>query len=230
MRVERTGRIVRVVGLWNCILSADIDATTADRVISAQQDHFRKLGSHVEWKVYGHDEPRDLPRRLENAGFQPEAAETLMAFDLREHLPGPELPPDLSVRRIVDAGGLENVAAVGKLAFGVDFSPMNAEFAARLPLGTVSFYVAFSASEPVGAARLELPPQNAFAGLYGGGTVPEHRRRGIYRSLVAARAEEARNRGYRYLNVEAESSSRPILERLGFVPLSSVRAWVWRPN
>lgn len=230
MRVEHNGRVVRVTGLWNCILHADIDTDTADRVIAGQQAHFRELGEHVEWKVYGHDRPDDLGERLARAGFEPEPAETLMVFDLQQDITAPALPPEVRVHRLIDARGLDDVAAVGLEAFGQDFSAMNPEYAARLPLGTVAFYVAFSHAQPVGAARLEMPPQGEFAGLYGGGTVPAFRRCGIYRSLVAARAQEARGRGYRYLNVEAEPTSRPILERLGFVPLTSVRAWVWRPR
>lgn len=230
MRVEHTGRVVRVIGLWNCILHADIDADTADRVIAAQQAHFRDLGEHVEWKVYGHDRPDDLAERLARAGFEPEPAETLMVFDLRQEIAAPVLPPDIRVHRLIDAHALDDVAAVGLEAFGLDFSAMNAEYAARLPLGTVAFYLAYSRARPVGAARLEMPPQGEFAGLYGGGTTPAFRRCGIYRSLVAARAHEARGRGYRYLNVEAEPPSRPILERLGFVPLTGVRAWIWHPR
>ncbi|HSG64498.1 MAG TPA: GNAT family N-acetyltransferase, partial [Gammaproteobacteria bacterium] len=139
------------------------------------------------------------------------------------------LPSGIRVCRLIDPRGLDDVAAVGLEAFGLDFSALNAEYAARMPLGTVAFYVAFSDSRPVGAGRLEMPALGEFAGLYGGGTVPAFRRCGIYRSLVAARAREARTRGYRYLNVEAEPPSRPILERLGFVPLTSVRAWIWHP-
>lgn len=230
LRVEHAGRVVRVTGGWNCVLHADIDADTADRVIGLQQAYFEELGSHLEWKVYGHDRPHDLAARLARAGFEPEPPETLMVFDLAGDLPAPSLPPQISLRRIANAAGLPHVNAVSELAFGIDFSAMNAEFAKRLPLGTLCFYVAFDRRDPVGAGRLELPPHGEFAGLYGGCTVPAFRHRGVYRGLVAARAEEARRNGYRYLSVEAEPSSRPILERLGFAPLTTVRGWVWRPR
>ena len=115
-------------------------------------------------------------------------------------------------------------------AFGVDYSSMNEEFLARLPLGTVTFYVVYAGTEPVCAGRLETPPNSEFAGLYGGGTAPEYRHQGIYRSLVGARAREARRRGYRFLSVDAADESRPILERLGFVPLTTIRCWMWKPG
>jgi GNAT superfamily N-acetyltransferase len=72
-------------------------------------------------------------------------------------------------------------------------------------------------------------PGTRFAGLWGGGTVEAHRGRGIYRALVAQRARAAVDRGYRYLQVDASSQSRPILERLGFHPLSTTTPYVYVP-
>lgn len=74
-------------------------------------------------------------------------------------------------------------------------------------------------------ARRSSSDLAAFAGLYSGGTIPEYRSRGAYRALVAARAAVARRRGYRFLIVDARETSRPILQRLGFEPLATVRGW-----
>ena len=71
-------------------------------------------------------------------------------------------------------------------------------------------------------------PDRAFAGLYGGGTDPVWRGRGVYRAVVAARAAEARARSVRYLTVDALETSRPILQRLGFEPLAQVTGWLLR--
>jgi len=60
-----------------------------------------------------------------------------------------------------------------------------------------------------------------FASLWGGGTLPSWRGRGVFRSLVAHRAALAAARGFRYLQVDASPDSRPILTRLGFVELAS---------
>ena len=56
-----------------------------------------------------------------------------------------------------------------------------------------------------------------------------HRGRGIYRALVARRAAIAQERGIRYLQVDASDDSRPILERLGFTPLTTSTPYIWRP-
>ncbi|HEY0793243.1 MAG TPA: hypothetical protein VGD78_19420 [Chthoniobacterales bacterium] len=55
--------------------------------------------------------------------------------------------------------------------------------------------------------------------------MPSHRGGGLYRALVAARANEARRLGCRFLTVEARETSSPILERLGFVALTRVTGW-----
>jgi GNAT superfamily N-acetyltransferase len=68
---------------------------------------------------------------------------------------------------------------------------------------------------------LEIRPGSQFAGLWGGATLAEWRGRGIYRALVARRAQLAAARGVRYLQVDASSDSSPILQRLGFQPLAN---------
>ena len=70
-----------------------------------------------------------------------------------------------------------------------------------------------------------LPQGRAFASIWGGCTIPAFRGKGAFRAIVAARAATARQRGYAYLTVDARETSRPILERLGFVPLTSVTGW-----
>lgn len=58
--------------------------------------------------------------------------------------------------------------------------------------------------------------------LIGGSTREDMRGRGIYRSLVRARWEAAAERGTPALTVEAASTSRPILEQLGFATIGWV--------
>jgi ribosomal protein S18 acetylase RimI-like enzyme len=94
----------------------------------------------------------------------------------------------------------------------------------------MAIYLATVQGVPVSAGRLELPEGRAFASIWGAGTSPEFRGRGIYRAMVAARVELARHRGYRFLTVDARETSRPILERLGFRPLSTTVGWVLQPS
>ena len=75
--------------------------------------------------------------------------------------------------------------------------------------------------------RLELVPGTAFAGIWGGGTVPEWRGKGIYRALVAQRARSALARGVRYLHSDSTEFSRPILQRSGLLPVTTTTPFIW---
>lgn len=229
MEVERTPLAVRLSGLWDAVLFSRLTPATADAEIARQQARALAPGRKLEWKLYAHDEPKDMETRLQRAGFAPEARETVVVLDLGASLPADEAPAGIRIERVTDTAGLAALAAVGVGAFGVDYAGMNDEFLARIRFGTVSCYVAYSGDEPVSAARLETPRGCAFAGLYGGGTVPAYRSRGIYRSLVAVRVLEAKQRGCRYVTVDAADTSLPILLRLGFKELTTVRAWTWQP-
>ncbi len=152
-----------------------------------------------------------------------------MVFDLARGLP-PAVPSlNIEIRRVRDEAGLNDLIAVRSEALGRNESTMAGLFLPRLGDPTLRLFVAYADGMPVATGRLEMPPDRSFAGLWGGTTVPAFRGRGIYRMLVAERAREAQRRGYRYLRVDARDSSRPILERLGFVPLTTVTGWVWKP-
>jgi len=84
----------------------------------------------------------------------------------------------------------------------------------------IAAVIAMAGDTPVSAGRVDFPAGGDFASIWGGGTLPAWRGRGIFRSLVAYRAALAHDRGYRYLHVDASPDSRPILRRLGFAELA----------
>ncbi len=86
---------------------------------------------------------------------------------------------------------------------------------------TVAAVVAWAGDTPISAGRVEFHPGTEFAGIWGGGTLPAWRRRGVFRALVAHRAQSAAQRGFHYLQVDASPDSRPILQKLGFVALTT---------
>jgi GNAT superfamily N-acetyltransferase len=229
-RIERPGAVVRVVGSENFVIYSDLDDESAPPVVAREAEFFRRRGAEVEWKTFGHDRPKNLPEILAGAGFVPDEPETIVVFDLADGIPGGSRPADVEVRRVTDSTGAEDALRASQAAFGPDGRPFvdRWEEWARDP--HYGLFVAYVDGRPVASGRVELPDGKSFAGLYGGGTAPEHRGRGIYRSLVAERAALARSRGYRFLTVDARETSRPILERLGFVPLTTTRGWVLRPD
>jgi GNAT superfamily N-acetyltransferase len=231
-RIERAGGVVRQVADaqgWNGVLWSDLDETGADAAIAGQIAHFTGLGRDFEWKLYGHDLPVDLGQRLTAAGFTPESEETLMVGEVAALTLDAEPPDGIRLLPATDRAGVDLVADVHEKAFGTDSSRLRARLLAQLfaDPDTVVAVVALAGDEPVSAARMELVPGTRFAGLWGGGTVEGWRGRGIYRALVAHRARIAADRGYRYLQVDASSQSRPILERLGFAPLTTTTPYLY---
>ncbi|CAL9353637.1 GNAT family N-acetyltransferase [Streptomyces sp. enrichment culture] len=233
-RVERVGAVVRQTAAapgYSCVMWSGLDGDTADAAIAEQIAHYTRLGLTFEWKLYGHDRPADLGQRLRAAGFTPEPRETLMIGRIAGLSLDAEPPRGVRFVPVTDAHGVELVAAVHEKAFGADSSWLRSELLARLAAApdTVVAVVAMAGDEPVGAARLELVPGTRFAGLWGGGIVEEWRGRGIYRALVAHRARAAAARGHDLLRVDASDLSRPVLERLGFTPLTSTTPYVYTP-
>ena len=216
----------------SCIIWSALTGDNADSVIAAQRAYFAGRGTPVEWKYYDYDQPADLPARLVAAGFEPDDEETMMVAEAAAIDPAVVLPPGVRLVPVTDEAGVAATMAVHDLAFAEHPSP---ELGKRLLTqfrdapGLLHMVVAMAGDEPVSAARIEFIPGTDFAGLWGGGTVPAWRGRGIFRALVAYRAGLAAERGYRYLQVDALPTSRPILQRLGFREVARTTPYVFTP-
>ncbi|MFD8217081.1 GNAT family N-acetyltransferase [Streptomyces sp. NPDC059697] len=231
-RVERIDKVVRQVGTeqgWNGVIWSDLDESNADGAIAEQMRYFGELGREFEWKLYGHDKPEDLGKRLRAAGFVAQPEETLMIAELGDLALDAQPPEGVRLLPVTDRAGVDLVADVHEQAFGTDSTRMRHQLLAQLTgdEDNVVAVVALAGDVPVSAARMEMVPGTRFAGLWGGGTIDSWRRRGIYRALVAHRARVAAERGYRYVQVDATSQSRPVLARLGFEPLTTTTPYVY---
>jgi GNAT superfamily N-acetyltransferase len=142
-----------------------------------------------------------------------------------EGMPPVEPIAGLDIREVSDGAGFADYLAVNAAANGRPARQSVEELRRTVDDPGLAYFVAYAEGRPVASGGLQLPLARAFAGLYSGGTLPEYRSRGVYRALVAKRAAEARRRGCRYLWVDARETSRPILERLGFQPLATIRGW-----
>jgi GNAT superfamily N-acetyltransferase len=182
---------------WSAVLWRPEDGNVEPHIA-----RMRKLPGHVEWKYYSHDGP-ELRQRLIAAGLEPDDEETVVVAEAAS-IPPP--PADVELR-VVTEEFVELAASV----FGERF---------ELPEKAVAV-VAVVDGEAVSGGRVDFEEGVEFAGLFGGITVPAFRGRGLYRATVAKRAELARERGYRWLYSDALPTSRPILERLGFVAITT---------
>lgn len=217
----------------SCIIWSRLSADSADAAIAAQQAYFTARGTPVEWKYYDYDQPADLPQRLLAAGFEAEDEELMLVAETAAISHEVVLPDGVRLEPVTDAGGIEAMMAVHDLAFDDHPSPeLGPRLAAQLREApdSLQIVVAMAGDEPVSAARIEFVTGTDFAGLWGGGTVPAWRRKGIFRALVAYRASLAAARGYRYLQVDALPPSRPILQRLGFHAVATTTPYVFTPG
>jgi GNAT superfamily N-acetyltransferase len=240
-RVERDGPVLRCymgrAGFVGYRSVAGLATDELDALIARQRDVFAALGQEVEWKWHSHDRPADLPDRLRAAGFVPQERETVVV-GLVEPLTAevPALPEGVRIRPVTERADLDRIAAMESEVWGEDRSWLAGELEREIEAGpdAITILVA-EAGAPAGdtvvsAGWLRYERHSEFAGLWGGSTLSRWRRKGIYRALVAARARLALARGYRYLQVDASDDSRPILERLGFVPLTETRPYVFTPR
>jgi len=227
-QVERDEHATRVTGDWSAVLWSDLTAENADAAIAEQ---IQRLGQGWEWKHYSYDQPADLPARLLAAGFVPEEPEALLVAEIADLDLSTPPPPGIELVPVTGQAGVNALVAVHDEVFGGSHERVAAAVLRGITEQppSVAAVVAMDGQTPVSAGRVEFPPGSDFAGIWGGGTLPHWRGRGVFRSLVAHRAALAAARGYRYLQVDASPDSSPILRRLGFTQLAITTPYQYRP-
>jgi GNAT superfamily N-acetyltransferase len=235
VRVERDGQLVRTLRFGNRGFVeyrdlAGLEGKELDTLIARQVQVFAARGEPFEWKLHGHDRPADLPDRLRAAGLVPEDRETVVIGRVELVASDPSLPEGVVIREVREPGDFARLVQLDESMSHEDHSWIDdlADERAADPQG-LSIFVAQAGDRTVGDGWVRFPSGTEFATFWGGFTLPAWRRRGIYRALVAHRAKLAAERGRRYIEVDASDESRPILERLGFVAVTSTTPYVWSP-
>jgi GNAT superfamily N-acetyltransferase len=228
IRVEYPNR-----GLVSYRSLADLDEAELDALIARQRDYFAAKSQPVEWKTRGHDLPADLPDRLTAAGFVPEERETVViaeSADIVERLRGRGSVDGVTIRRTGERADFERIAAMESTVWAMDWSWLTDDLVRRQATGLTDVFVAEADGEVVSAAWAVYKQGTDFTGLWGGSTLAEWRGKGIYKALVAVRAARAVELGYRYLQVDASDDSSPILQRLGFLAVTTTTPYVYTPS
>ena len=219
------------VGLGGGFVSwSRLTAENVDAEIDAQVAFFRSLKSDFEWKVYSYDAPPDLQKRLQSRGFTCDEPEALMVADLAD-LPAEYWTMDVShVDRVTTPQGIDALLVMENEVWGKDLSELGKgmKFDLEHHPDILSVFVVRDGERVVSAAWTHYLLPTSFASFWGGSTLKEYRRRGYYTALLAARAREARERGYRFFTVDASHESRPILEKHGFRCLGFSTACEWK--
>jgi hypothetical protein len=235
--VTRLGplRLVRFAGGSGFVTYRDLggaDAAAVDELVEQVVAHYREDPSvgQVEWKTRGHDHAPGLHEALVRNGFEPGEPESIMIGEARLLAVRVLLPPGVELRQVTAEEDVRAMAAMQAEVFGEPGSEKLADALVRRLASAdgVQLWVAEAEGQIVSAGRLEPVGGTEFAGIWGGATRPQWRRRGIYRALTAARARSALSMGKRLIHSDSTEYSRPILERAGLVKVSTTTPYNWR--
>lgn len=203
-------------GGLNEVSLAQLSEEEADSVIAATIAEYDALGLRFRWTVGADSRPFDLSERLARHGLTGERVVVMAAAVAEIRL---DDVPGVQVTR-VDAANLERFAQTVGAGWGADPEPILAYHRALLtdPLDRHHCFLAERDGEPAGAANYAAFERSAH--FMGGVVLPQHRERGVYRALLAARLRHAAGLHLGLVTTQARaSSSAPILARLGFTPL-----------
>jgi predicted N-acetyltransferase YhbS len=211
------------------------EAEHVPQVVTQALDHYRKNPEiiRVEWKTRGHDGIAGLHESLLDHGFKPEEPESIMIGRAQLLDVDVPLPVGVTLRQVYDANDVRAMAAMQDVAFNSAMADETARaLLRRLALDDgMELWVAEVGGKIVAAGRLEPVAGTDFAGIWGGATLEAWRGQGIYRALTAARARSALAAGKTLIHSDSTEYSRPILERSGFVKVSTTTPYDWnRPQ
>jgi hypothetical protein len=184
--------------------------------------------TEITWEVGPSSTPADLLDRLSALGMTLD--EEVAGMVLRRPLP--DMPAAVTVEPVTDLAGFFAFTVVFRRCFGHGSPDPTEEEVARDferrrgREGAKRRWLAFAEGKPVAAAEAILIDELVV--LSGGATLPEARGKGAYRALLSTRWQAAMERGTPVLVVKAGKMSRPILERLGFETVATVRILVDR--
>ncbi len=217
---------------FNTVVADGLTAAAADEAIDAAIRHFHGMGKAVSWIVGPTSTPEDLAERLERAGF---VADEAIAGMARVDLTPPSTRGGDLVVRAVTAEQMVAHAHVVRDGFGMPAGILDLLKTYWLnvpPSFRTSSYLAFDRDgTAVAYADLVFVPGTSVALLGGAATLPEHRGRGAYTALVAARLADAERAGAEAVIIQANrATSAPIAAKLGFEEIASFRRWVRTPD
>jgi hypothetical protein len=176
------------------------------------------------WWLGASTTPPDLEQRLLALGFRTPQDRAGRLVALATYEPPESVPAGVEVRR---AESLEDFTAVLQVMWDAFDTPperrwkVEDAFALAQQSPWVVNFLALLDRRPVAAGRAAYCDRGGL--LFGGATLPEARGRGAYRALVRARWDEAVRRGVPALVTQAAPSSEPILRRLGFEEVCTLR-------
>lgn len=215
---------------YNAVVRTRLAEAEADAAIARVLALFRRRRVPALWWVLPSSEPWDLGARLDAQGMMYRGEGPGMAAELAA-LPddAPKLP-GFTVERVHDVVSLmewmrTNEAAYGATAERVDLTYVQLESTLGFgPERPYQRYLGRLNGLPVATSALFLGA--GVAGLYGVGSLPEGRGRGVGTALSLAALREARTLGYHVAVLESSPLGYSMYRRLGFREICRLRSYI----
>jgi GNAT superfamily N-acetyltransferase len=217
----------------NMVSAATLSPDNADATIRQAIDFFARQNKVFSWVIGPRTTPADLGARLRAAGLA--KLEEMAGMSLTDLNTPIQSNPAVRIREMTT----DDVDAASRMharAFPIpqEFARLFTEvlFLVRDRLKT-RLYLAFlgGIDEPVASATAVFLPNQPIIRLGGATTVPEHRGKGIYSSLVARRLADAREDGVEAAVIEAiRTTSAPVCRKLGFTEICGLELYAWTPE
>lgn len=221
-----TGRYVLYLGAvdhpaWNVAQRFRFRSEELDEVRAEIHAHVRARGrTACSWEVGSSARPARLVDRLLELGLVEDDEPLRVGMALNSP---PSGVPDLEVRRAETEDERHIAASIASTVYG---TPGAEPPPPPPPDPHTVIYLAYLDGTPVGCATGSFSDHGVT--LFSAAVLPEARGRGAYRALVHARWRDAVARGTPLAVTDAGSQSRPILARMGFRELCTIRALIDR--
>lgn len=216
----------REVPHLNCVVRTRLGE--ANREAAIEEVSAAHAGVTSEWLVHDWHGDEALGPALARRGYRPVIEHRAYVADSDLALGG---SGDVDVRRVDTMEALQDGGAVFRRAFGISVPVTSQHAQKRLadcqdPAGRVHRFVVYEHGEPVSGGAMTLFRDLGFAMLWGGGTVPSARGRGLYRAVLKQRMRFAAQNDIRLVGLYAKlTTSAPIVARLGFTGHAHMTFW-----
>ena len=204
--------------------------TDPDYWIARTAEFFNGRGERVEWKTYSYDEPADLAERLQRNGFQKEDDEALLLGEAAALVHDVTLPAGVALREADSPQDYQRIHDLMQTIWGPRDGDMTQELRREKAADPTCLDIVLVEEDRDGpvlcAAWCRYSPGTDVASMWGGSTLPQWRRQGIYRSTITWRAQRAIDRGFRYMRLDTSPDSRPILTQLGLQHVADTTPYV----
>jgi GNAT superfamily N-acetyltransferase len=175
------------------------------------------------------DTPESLAASLQSVGFEPGLTFAGMVLsELDQAFP---MHPQVTVKP-ASADERHLVSDIYQTGFMPDKAAADL-FADMIEIPTMTHYLVYltGIDEPVGATSAFYIQDYQAVVLEASLILEEYRGKGIYKSLIAQRLDDARTAGMKIALVQAiKATSAPALQKLGFIEKCTIQSWNWVPN